>query len=340
MGLFDFDKLKKDLASKVDQIAKDTAASADKLSKSASETVNNIHKTIAPTLNQAVDTVSKTVAPKLNQSVKAVQKKSEEIQKSITPTLEKIKKDVDDTAGNISETIAPTLTVMKNGADSLLQSAGDTLTEGTKELQKIATDVTESQEFKTVIDGLDTAGGYAVKAGKVVSGVQAYEDRNKAIAAKEEADKIKKHVDEETERIRLEVNNALADFGQVRLKSLKDVVGSFLKCIKRMGKNFNSKEYEILNNIEVTPQEIKQLETIEMNATEALQAAAGPTVLASMALAGVPTVVTASVGALATASTGTAISTLSGAAASNAIMAWWRFHSSGWRWHGSWSYSS
>lgn len=157
---------------------------------------------------------------------------------------------------------------------------------------------------------------------KKVSGVQAYQDRKKAISAKEEADALLESLNKENERKRQESNEILADFGKTRLEALKSTVGFFLKYIEVLGHNYKEKEYEILGKIDIKPEQIKELESVEMNASNALGTVAASGSLAAAALTGVPSAVTWGVGAFATASTGTAISSLSGAAATNATLAW------------------
>ena len=157
---------------------------------------------------------------------------------------------------------------------------------------------------------------------KKVSGVQAYQDRKKAISAKEEADALLESLNKENERKRQESNEILADFGKTRLEALKSTVGFFLKYIEVLGHNYKEKEYEILGKIDIKPEQINELESVEMNASNALGTVAASGSLAAAALTGVPSAVTWGVGAFATASTGTAISSLSGAAATNATLAW------------------
>ena len=157
---------------------------------------------------------------------------------------------------------------------------------------------------------------------KKVSGVQAYQDRKKAKSTKEEADYLLENLNKENKRRRKESNRILEDFGKTRLEALKTTVGVFLKYIEYLGHSYKDKEYEILGKIDIKPEQIKELKSIEMNASNALGTLAASGSLAAAALAGVPSAVTWGVGAFATASTGTAISSLSGAAAWNATLAW------------------
>ena len=162
----------------------------------------------------------------------------------------------------------------------------------------------------------------AVKTAKVVSGVQAYQDRKEAKRLKEEAEELYNDTLAENEARRESANNELTAFGRMRLESLQDTVGVFLSYLKIMKHNFTEKEYELSGVINLQDEEVNAMESVELTARESLGATAVAGSVAAAAIAGVPTAVTGAVTALATASTGTAISSLSGAAATNATLAW------------------
>lgn len=157
---------------------------------------------------------------------------------------------------------------------------------------------------------------------KVVSGVQAYQDRKEAKDIEGKAQLLLQNLKSEDKKVRQRSKKILSEFGQCRLDSLKSVVGVFLKYLKVLEKNFKVKEYEILTQANITKVKYKEMASVEMNAREATATLVAGGSAASAALAGVPSLVTGAVSALATASTGTAISTLSGAAATNATLAW------------------
>lgn len=157
---------------------------------------------------------------------------------------------------------------------------------------------------------------------KVVSGVQAYQDRKEAKDIEGKAQILLQNLKSEDKKVRQRSKKILSEFGQCRLDSLKSVVGVFLKYLKVLEKNFKVKEYEILAQANITKVKYKEMASVEMNAREATATLVAGGSAASAALAGVPSLVTGAVSALATASTGTAISTLSGAAATNATLAW------------------
>lgn len=186
------------------------------------------------------------------------------------------------------------------------------------------------QRIDTAIDGMvDVAfegakhvGKGAAKMGRVVSGYEAYDSRKKAKQAKAEADAIKANVEAENNRRREECNRVLKSYGEAKIHALKTCLRPFLDYVEYLGSKYKDKSYDIEGKIHLDHAEIKELESVEMNASTAAKTAAASGVAASIALAGVPTATTTAVMAFATASTGTAISTLSGAAASNAALAW------------------
>ena len=173
-----------------------------------------------------------------------------------------------------------------------------------------------------VASDINKVGKGALKMGRVVSGYEAYDSRKKANKAKEQADAIVANVKEEDKRRKEECNRVLKAYGESKLHALKTCVRPFLNYIEILGNNYKDKTYFIQGKVHIDNRSIQALKQLDMNASQALGAAAVSGVAASIALAGVPTATTAAVGAFAAASTGTAISSLSGAAATNATLAW------------------
>lgn len=184
--------------------------------------------------------------------------------------------------------------------------------------QAIKTKLTEDKDGNGVPDILDDAGKGAIKIGKTVSGVQAYQDGMAAKQEKAEADKIKSFIETENERRRQESNKILDAFGRVRLEALQDTVGKFIIYLDLINKKAKVKEYELLTSIDVTKEQVKELETVSMNASTALKTLAVSGGSAAAVVMGVPAIITQ----FAAASTGTAIASLHGAAATNAVFAW------------------
>ena len=157
---------------------------------------------------------------------------------------------------------------------------------------------------------------------KVVSGVQAYQDRKEAKDIEGKAQNLRYHLERENEKVRQRSEDILNGFGECRLDSLKSVVGVFLRYLKFLEQNFRVKEYEILTQANITKVQYREMASVDMNAREAIATLVAGGGAAGAALAGVPSLVTGAVSTFAAASTGTAISSLSGAAATNATLAW------------------
>ena len=165
-------------------------------------------------------------------------------------------------------------------------------------------------------------GKTSVKGMKVISGIQAVQDRKKSIQTKEEAEKLQAEVEATNEAVRDDMNEALEEFGKRRLEALHNTVGVFLDYLERLNQKSKAKEYEFLTEIDIKQEEIAEMKQIDMKASDAAKVLAVGGGFAAIGLAGTPALVTSAVTAFATASTGTAISSLTGAAASNAVLAW------------------
>lgn len=165
-------------------------------------------------------------------------------------------------------------------------------------------------------------GQNSVKGLKVISGVQAVQDRKKSIKTKEEAEKLQEEVMATNDAVRDDLNGALDTFGKRRLDALHNTVGVFLDYLERLNQKSKAKEYEFLKEIDIKTEEIAEMKQIDMKASDAAKVLAVGGGFAAIGLAGTPALVTSLVTAFATASTGTAISSLSGAAATNAVLAW------------------
>lgn len=166
------------------------------------------------------------------------------------------------------------------------------------------------------------AGDFTVRAAKAVSFVSAYESHKEAKAAKEEADEILARTTKKVEEMRFLANQRFETYGRAKCEILQSCVGRFIKIVNRLNNKVKDKVYELGTAVEFRERDFAELESVEINASDALKTAALGGSMAAMAVAGVPAVVTSAVTAIGAASTGTAISSLSGAAASNAVLAW------------------
>lgn len=198
----------------------------------------------------------------------------------------------------------------------------------------LATDEeTQRKVLSATIDAAQKTGKITVKGLKVVSGVQAVQDRKKSITNKEEADQLKAEIEATNEVLRDDLNETLDVFGKQRLRALKRTIGTFLRYLERMNQRSKTKEYDFLSKIDIKQENLKEMKHIDMQASQAAKVLAVGGGFAAVGLIGTPAAVTAAVTAVGAASTGTAISALSGAAASNAVLAWLGWWSnSGRRW--------
>jgi len=160
-------------------------------------------------------------------------------------------------------------------------------------------------------------GNVLLKGAKVVSGVQAYQNRKEAKSIKEDADSIKNEVDAESERRNKILDDKLSHYATSKVDVLKSTIGVFQKYMERISIQNKEKYYELLNNVKFGEEEVKTLATIEMSASQVLKTALASGSAAGAAVVGIPALVAAK-GA---ASTGIAISALHGAAATNATLA-------------------
>lgn len=227
--------------------------------------------------------------------------------------FDKIKKTAQDAANRMEESA----NAIKDKASAAMEGVTDKQTYISAS-QAIKTKLTEDKDGNGVPDILDDAGKGAIKIGKTVSGVQAYQDGMAAKQEKAEADRIKSFIETENERRRQESNKILDAFGRVRLEALQDTVGKFIIYLDLINKKAKVKEYELLTSIDVTKEQVKELETVSMNASTALKTLAVSGGSAAAVVMGVPAIITQ----FAAASTGTAIASLHGAAATNAVFAW------------------
>ena len=165
-------------------------------------------------------------------------------------------------------------------------------------------------------------GDFTVRAAKTVSGVTAYNERKEAIVKKKEAEEILSTTQKRIDEVRFLANNRLETYGMAKCEILKATVGRFIKIISDLKNSVKVKEYDLSMNLSLKEHDLMEMESVEMNASNALKTAAVSGSFATIAACGVPGMVTGAVTALASASTGTAISSLSGVAATNATMAW------------------
>ena len=187
----------------------------------------------------------------------------------------KLRKEVSSSIDSIKETISQKATELWNSEDTMrlreeVLSSIDSVKETSLDVAQKATELWNSEEAiklrEKLVAGVDGVRetslevaqkasdvwnsenvikfrGKSQKALKVISGIQAVEDRKKSIHTREEADLLKAEIESTNEAIREDLNETLEDFGKYRLESLKDSVGRFLHCLERMNQKSKGKEY-------------------------------------------------------------------------------------------------
>ena len=280
----------KSIKGKAQKITSDVSAIADEISASAKDIV-------ADAKVKADDTLSEVKSAAKNISDKAVEMWDSE-------EAVELRAKAKGTAAHLKEWTG-------TNASKLAQYAQD-----------IASETGQKASEMWNSEGVTKFRGSSKKAVRVVTGMQAVEDRRKSIKTREEADLLKAEIEETNEALRDDLNDTLETFGKYRLEALSATVGKFLHCLELMNQRAKGKEYEFLSEIDIMTEEVKEMESVDMKASDALKTLAVGGGFAAVGIIGTPAVVTGAVTALCTASTGTAISSLSGAAASNAVLAW------------------
>ena len=247
--------------------------------------------------------------------------KMSEVTQELSEKAEQRAAERKDQIKSVSETLTEKSSQMIQSASELTKSFAETVSD--KETYKnmgktIQTKLTADKDEDGIPDIINNVGKGAVKLGKTISGVQAYQDAKAAKQLKLEADEIKSFIDKENEHRRQESNEILEKFARVRLEALQNTVGKFLLYLDLINKKAKVKEYDFMTSIDITPEQVKELETVNMNASTALRTLSIAGGSAITAVMGIPAIVT-QIGA---ASTGIAISSLHGAAATNAVFAW------------------
>lgn len=199
----------------------------------------------------------------------------------------------------------------------------------TTAVQVVGNKFAELKDDEQVIAAWQKTGEIAGKVGqtslkglKVISGVQAVQDRKKSIKTKEEAEKLQEEVMATNEAVRDDLNDALEIFGKRKMDALHNTVGVFLDYLEHLNQKSKTKEYELLTKIDVQPEQIAEMKQLDMKASDAAKVLGVGGGFAAIGLMGTKPLVFWGVAKIATASTGTAISSLHGAAATNAILAW------------------
>ena len=240
---------------------------------------------------------------------------ADELKKRLQTTMEEVSQTASEKLEAVSEATREISDKVAAATSEYTEAAG----EAVKTAKDNAVEFIQSDKPKEMAS---QAGEFTVKAAKAVSFVSAYESRKDAKAAKEEADEILARTTKKVDETRFLANQRFETYGRAKCEILQSCVGRFIKIVNSLNNKVKDKVYELGTAVEFRERDFAELESVEINASNALKVAAAGGSMAAMAVAGVPAAVTSAVTAMCVASTGTAISSLSGAAASNAVLAW------------------
>jgi len=166
-----------------------------------------------------------------------------------------------------------------------------------------------------IIGGLVALAGTGLGAGAMLSAKEKSDEAKEIYKNKNE---LQQATGDKLEQQQEKTKKSSESLGLLKLNLQKNEIAEFLIIYERLAK-LNIKGFnDSAIKFDFTPEEIKSMQRVVMNASEVL--GAGVQSLTGGALAGAG--VYSSVMALGTASTTTAISSLSGVAATNATMAW------------------
>ena len=314
MPLININKLKEEAA----KTAAKAKEAAEQVAKKAQVTADNLGVTEA--LNNAANYTK--------QQAQTVSKFAGDTSANVSQFVKDASANVADTATKLANNIAEsewlqnTINTLTDAANVAIKNTNGALHFVGDKAQEIIADEQTQKILSATTEAAQKTGKITVKGLKVISGVQAVQDRKKSIANKEEADQLKAEIESTTEALRDDLNDTLEVFGAIRMNALKRTVGLFLNYLERMNQRSKAKEYDFLKEIDMKPEELAEMKQVDMKATEAAKVLAVGGGFAAIGLVGTPFLVTGLVTTFAAASTGTAISSLSGAAATNAVLAW------------------
>lgn len=224
-------------------------------------------------------------------------------------------------ASKVGNTTSDIAGKVGNSVADIASNAAKGIGEGVSYLGESFTEASEGDFTK--LKGMASAtGDFLVDAAKDMSGINAYNHYQSAKINREEADNIVRNVETEVGKVRYLANDRLQYMGQIRLEALKNTVGRFIKIVERMNQGVCDKEYEMLTRIDMSQEELKEMEVVTVNQQKMLTTAGIGVSAAAAAAYGSQFAIKWGVQKLAAASTGTAIKQLSGAAAEKATMAW------------------
>lgn len=257
-----------------------------------------------------LDSITKKAKELADSAAKSVGEAANTAKSCSSEIASKVGNTTTDIAGKVGNSLA-----------GIASNAAKCIGEGVSYIGESLTEASEGDYAK--LKGMASAtGDFFVDAAKDMTGINAYNHYQSAKINREEADNIVRNVETEVGKVRYLANDRLQCMGQIRLDALKNTVGRFIKIVERMNQGVRDKEYEMLTRIDMSQEELKEMEVVTVNQQKMLTTAGIGVSAAAAAAYGSQFAIKWGVQKLAAASTGTAIKQLSGAAAEKATMAW------------------
>ena len=262
-------------------------------------------------VNEKVNEAAEKVSQKVEETAQKVaqNEKFQETVAKMSDTLDDVKEKATETAQKIAQNeqvqnvVAKTSRLMLNTKDKWNEAA----TAAKIKMAAVSQSVAESEAFRKAVDqyqrvrqnekvvmavdklnevmadertqkilaatskAAKKTGQFTKKGLKVISGVQAVQDRKRSLQTKEEADALKTEIEKTNEAIRDDLNDTLEDFGSYRIMALKNTVGLFLEYLERMKQKSKIKEYVLLKEVDIREEELAEMKEIDMKASDAIK---------------------------------------------------------------------
>lgn len=189
--------------------------------------------------------------------------------------FDKIKQSVSDTVSDISTQAESTFRKAKvqtsEIATKVSATASELAAEGAKSvgqgLSSLGQSISDAGngDYTGMKNIASATGDFIIETAKDMSGINAYNHYNSAKQEKEKADEIVRNVESEVGKVRYLASERLEHMGKIRLSALKSTVGRFIKILDRMNQGVRDKEYELLTSMDVSQEEIKEMESIAID---------------------------------------------------------------------------
>lgn len=313
-------------------------------------------------VNEKVNEAAEKVSQKVEETAQKVaqNEKFQETVAKMSDTLDDVKEKATETAQKIAQNeqvqnvVAKTSRLMLNTKDKWNEAA----TAAKIKMAAVSQSVAESEAFRKAVDqyqrvrqnekvvmavdklnelmadertqkilaatskAAQKTGQITKKGLKVISGVQAVQDRKRSLKNRADADALKAEIEKTNEAIRDDLNDTLEDFGSYRMMALKNTVGLFLEYLERMNQKSKIKEYEFLTELDFQKEELAEMKEVDMKASDAMKTLTIGAGFATFGYAGASKLIISKVVKKGVALTGKKLTELHGAARTKATLAY------------------